>query len=248
MPIPELSITIAIQIAVVIHILKTGRSLRWIFLIVFLPLIGSVIYLVMEVLPELSQNLTVKRARNKLTKFVNPGQDLRRESQEYRRSQSIDSTRKYADELCQLGRYDEAIELYESGLKGMFENDPTLLLGLSKACFQTGDFTRCRQLLDRLTEHNPEFKSADGHLLYARALESEGNTEQALSEYAAVSNYYPGVEARLRHAQLLQTLGQLQEARDLFKQILEDAELAPKHFRRSQKRWLDEAGKGAGSP
>lgn len=247
MPIPELSITILIQIAVIVHILKTGRNLRWIFLIIFLPMIGALIYFVMEIVPSLQQNMTFRRAKRKMTEMVNPGQNLRRESMEYKRNQSIESTRKYADELSQLGRYDEAIALYESGLKGLFEHDPTLLLGLANALFQKQEFSQSRELLDRLTEHNPEFKSANGHLLYARALEGENNNDQALAEYESVSNYFPGVEAKFRQAQLLQKTGQIDTAMQLYQQILEDADLAPKHFRRSQKTWLDQVRKAMAS-
>src|ERR1700730_13905326 len=36
-----------------------------------------------------------------------------------------------------------------------------------------------------------------GHLLYARALEDSGRTEDALAEYQAVTTYYAGAEARV---------------------------------------------------
>jgi hypothetical protein len=90
-----------------------------------------------------------------------------------------------------------------------------------------------------LREKNPGFRSADGHLVYARALEENGATERALEEYAALANYYPGAEARVRQAMLHKKLGQTARAAELFAAVLNDARLAPQHFRRSQHEWIE---------
>ena len=48
--------------------------------------------------------------------------------------------------------------------------------------------------------------------LYARALEESGRTDEALYEYQAVANYYPGAEARVRYGLLLDKAGQVKIA------------------------------------
>ena len=45
-----------------------------------------------------------------------------------------------------------------------------LMLGLARAQFAKGDPVATRATLDDLIRLNPEFKSADGHLLYSEAL------------------------------------------------------------------------------
>ncbi len=45
-----------------------------------------------------------------------------------------------AEELFERGQYDAAIDVYRGGLKGIFEHDPTLLLGLARAQFAKQDF------------------------------------------------------------------------------------------------------------
>jgi len=123
----------------------------------------------------------------------------------------------------------------------LYEQDPNLLLGLARAQFASGAFAEARATLDALIAHNPQFKSPDGHLLYARALEGEGNLDKALEEYAAVSKYYAGAEAPLRYARLLRTTGKPEQARRELKELLEHARLAPRHYRRMQQQWLSEA-------
>jgi hypothetical protein len=41
----------------------------------------------------------------------------------------------------------------------------------------------------------------------------------------------------------MKKLGRLDEARALFDAILEDGRLAPSHFKRSQREWLDRAAR-----
>ena len=95
------------------------------------------------------------------------------------------------------------------------------------------------QTLESLQKHNPDFRSAEGHLLYARALEAEGKIDEAVREYSAVSGYFPGAEARYRLALCLKVAGKSSASRAELESILNDAKLAPPHFRKSQKTWLD---------
>jgi hypothetical protein len=86
---------------------------------------------------------------------------------------------------------------------------------------------------------HPGQRSADGHLLYARALEGSGETDRALEEYAALAAYYPGAEARVRQAMLHRQLGLQDRAGELLAAILRDARLAPKHFQKAQREWIE---------
>jgi hypothetical protein len=76
-------------------------------------------------------------------------------------------------------------------------------------------------------------------LTYARALEGSGATERALEEFDALARYYPGAEARVRQALLYKKLGRTERAAEVFAAVLNDARLAPKHFRRSQREWIE---------
>src|SRR5579862_1371199 len=120
------------------------------------------------------------------------------------------------------------------------------MLGLARAQFAKGDATAARSTLDELIRHNPDFKSPEGHLLYARALESEGNLDKALEEYKVLAPYFPGAEAAVRYAQLLKSQGRAAEAETVARELLEQARIAPAHYRRAQKTWLDTAQRLAG--
>jgi hypothetical protein len=115
------------------------------------------------------------------------------------------------------------------------------MLGLARAQFGQGDATAARTTLDELIRLNPDFRSPEGHLLYARALEAEGNLTKALEEYKVLAPAYPGAEASVRYAQLLKAQGKGPEAASVARELLEQARIAPAHYRRAQRAWLESA-------
>ena len=236
---PLYIISIVLPLIAIVHLLRTGRDMRWLFLIIFLPMIGAIAYFVIEILPSFTHSPNARRAMSRARRSIDPNRGLREGALEYERSQNIETAARLADELTKAGRYDDAIRVCEEARTGLFEDDPKILLALSKAQFAAARYTDAVATLDRLREKNPGLRSAEGHLIYARALEESGDTQRALEEYAALAGYYPGAEARVRQALLYKKIGERDKAAELFAAILKDARLAPKHFRRSQREWIE---------
>src|ERR1700676_2053465 len=213
----------------------------WIWAIALLPGIGSIAYVAAEILPEALGGTTARRAKSGVRRMLDPDGALRRASVEVEVSGNVDARRRLAEELFERAQFDAAIDVYRGGLKGIFEHDPTLLLGLARALFGKGDFAAARTTLELLAQHNPDFKSADAKLLYARTLDAQDALEEAEREYAALAPGYPGAEARLRYGVLLKRRGKLQEAQRVLKDLLDSARLGPAHYRKAQAEWLDRA-------
>ena len=233
-----------LSLGLIVHCIKTGRNTIWVYVLVVLmsfPFVGSLVYLGAEVLPDLMRSRTSRRALRGLRSTLDPEGGLRRAENAMNVSGTVASRQKYADELVRVGRPAEALPIYQNCLTGVFADDPKLLLGYAHAQFAAGEPAATRNTLDELIGKNPEFRSPDGHLLYARALEGEGNDEKALSEYATLAEYYPGAEAGVRYAKLLKRLGQGPLARQTLQALLERANFAPAHYRKAQREWLDEA-------
>ncbi len=56
-----------------------------------------------------------------------------------------------------------------------------------------------------------------------------------------VSASFPGAEAAVRYAQLLKAQGQAEESRKVARELLQRARIAPGHYRRAQREWLEAA-------
>jgi hypothetical protein len=233
------ALVIILQLIAVVHLLRTGRSMIWLMVIVFLPVVGVLAYFIIEVLPSFGQNPAARKALSRARKAIDPNRGVREGSLNYERSQNVDTASKLAGELTMAGRHDEAIKVCMEARTGLFEDDPKILLALANAQFAASRYTDVIATLDYLREKNPGFRSADGHLIYARALDESGATARALEEYAALVNYYPGAEARVRQAMLYKKTGDHAHAAELFAALLKDARLAPKHFQRSEREWIE---------
>jgi hypothetical protein len=236
-----LLLSIIIQVLLIVHVIKTGRNQIWIWVLALLSIPGAIAYIAAEVLPDVFRSRTAQRTARGFKKAIDPGADLRKFETEARVTGNVATRQRYAEELSRQGKHDEAIAQFREALTGLYEHDPNLMLGIARAQFSKGDATAARTTLDDLIRFNPDFKSPEGHLLYARALESEGNTGKALEEYKVLAFSYPGAEAAVRYAQLLKLQGQTDESQKVARELLERARIAPGHYRRAQKTWLDAA-------
>jgi hypothetical protein len=151
-----------VQIACLIHAGRTGRPYFWFMIILFMPGLGSLAYVAVELIPGLLRG----RAAAQLSQSVSAGLDPTRQYREFARAvealPSVANFRALADECVRLGRYDEAIKFYKSALTGMHETEPGAMLGLATAEFRKGDANAAGATLDRLFAANPEFSSTEG--------------------------------------------------------------------------------------
>lgn len=234
----------AIQLLLIIHVVVTGRQWFWILILLILPLIGGVAYLVMEIIPEFMGGVGGQRARRGMQQLVDPGGDERACKRAWNQSPNAENGRRYAQALINADKVEEALEILSHSRRGFFKDDPTLLFLEAQARFLNKDWQAALELLERLNQENPDFHSAEAHLLHARALEATNRIDEAVSEYREVAGYYPGAEARFRLASALKANGNAEESKAVFESLLNDAELAPAHFRRSQKVWLKASKEG----
>lgn len=223
--------------ACAIHAGKTGRPQYWIYILLLVPGLGTFGYLLFELIPEWLDTYQGRKAKRTVGRLIAPEKAYKILQDAVETSPTVENMARLAEECVTMGRHKEAAELYGACLQGMHASDPTLMLGLARAQFGLEQFAEAKATLDRLRAENPTFQSADGHLLYARALEGQGEVAQAREEYEAVRGYFPGPEASCRLALLLQKTGQETQATALFKEIRRSLERSPRHVRKMHDEW-----------
>jgi len=134
--------------------------------------------------------------------------------------------------------YEEAAALYRSCLTGVHEQDPDIRYGLATALLSNGAFDEALAVAQRLRSTHPSFRAPDVGLVYARALEGRERFEEAQAEFKILADTYPGEEGRWRYGALLMRLGRDQDAQEVFKRMLRNAERLPSHYRDAQREWL----------
>ena len=240
-------VLLVVQILCAVHAGRTGRPFFWIYIILFVPMLGMLAYVAVEILPELVRGRTARRAASGMGRVLDPGRQLREAERRLAMTPTTENKAAVAEAYLASGRAAEAAALFQETLVGVHATDPSLMLGLARAYFAERRFAEVVELLDALKAANPEYHSPEGHLIYARSLEEQGKTEAALHEYAALERYYPGQEARCRYALLLEKTGAHREAERLFRDICQAIEMGPRHQRRDQREWYDIARRAVAS-
>jgi hypothetical protein len=237
---PALGVLVLLaQIACAVHVVRSGRNYIWIYLVVFVPVVGMAAYFLAEILPELMHSRSARRAASGMGRAIDPGRGLRDALRRVQITPTTENKAALAEEYLLAEKPSDAVMLYREALTGIHATDPGMMLGLARALFAEGKAAEAQLVLEQLREANPNYNSPEGHLLYARSLEEQGKTDAALKEYAALVNYYPGQEARCRYAMLLQRVGRDDEARRIFEEVCQLIEYGPRHQRRAQRAWYD---------
>ncbi|GAB3041793.1 MULTISPECIES: tetratricopeptide repeat protein [Oleiagrimonas] len=231
-------VSLALQIACAVHVIRSGRSLYWIWLLLIASYLGVAIYVLAAVIPDLQSNPGGRKAARKAMQTLDPARRRRALQRRLETSDTIDNRRHLAEECLELGDYTNAEELYRGLLKGLYAEDPDFMLGLARAQGGQDDFAAARDTLDALARTNPNYTSHEGDLLHARCLEALGDTAAALQAYSVLARSYPGEEGRYRYGHLLHRAERHAEARDVFAAQLKQARSMPAYYRRKERPWL----------
>jgi hypothetical protein len=238
-----------IDIALAIHVVRTGRSLLWFIAMAVTNLMGGIwvlahigiwiAYLAMAVIPDVLNSNGMRRFRSELREKADPGRRYREKKREAALIGSVDAKRALAEESLKRGLHAEAITLYQEAMQGpLGGEDPTLLKGLGRARLMAGEAAEAERLFIRVHELDPAAFDAEVELDYARALETLGKTEAAIRQYESVAPRYAGEEAKVRLALLLEKAGQNERAQNIFREVVETGRQAPGYYRARQGDWL----------
>ncbi len=231
-------ILLVVNVALIVHAAKTGRFWPWGFIILFIPGFGALAYALVELLPEWFGSARGQQARARIAGTLDPGRRYRELGEQLEVVDTIATRAALAEQCLALGKFAEAEQHYAHILSLPLGEEPIYALGKARAEFGLDRPQEAVATLDDLRARWPDYQSADGHLLYARALEASGRIEAALAEYQAVAAYYPGAEARVRYGLLLETAGRPADAKAMLAEVLTQLKRAPKYVRRVQAEWI----------
>jgi len=216
-------VILLVQIGIAVHALRTGRPLWWLAVILFFPLLGALIYFLVEILPEIRASRSIRGFGSDIVKTVVPNAALHRRAEELAVCGSVQNKLALAQECMTRGHFDEAITLYESAREGPFAAAPDVLLGLARARFHNGEPNAARDLLEKLAAGHPDYYPQDVAILKARAADAAGDSETALHELEAMLDRSVGLETRFRYGEILARTGKTQEARTELKSVVNHA-------------------------
>ena len=223
----------------IVHMFKNGKDRFWLYIILFVPFGGSLIYLISEVLPGYNWQQFFHVNFGFLDFFKS--RRLARLADQAEFSPTVHHRTAYAVELALQGRPQTAIKIYQDCLTGPMKDDMHLLLELAAVQEDAGDWAGLLVTLDRFLPADARRVEDRLRRFRALALEHTDRGEEACEVYEELVEHWPGEEIRCRLARLLLTQNREEEATKLFRAVGLNAKRGNAHYRRRNAYWIQYA-------
>lgn len=238
MPIAGIGLHLIIAAFFAVHAVRSGQERYWLFVLFAFPGIGSVVYALSIWLPEMRHSRHGRQLVGGMKRALDPSRELREALEAVDISANSQNRMRLAEAFVAAGRASEAIPHYQAALRSVHKDDPDIQVGLAKAYLEAGHAAQARDLLDGLIKRLPDFRSPEGHLIYARAVAALDERAQAHEEFETLVGYYAGYEPRARYAEILAGWGDTERARELCERSLREAKRLPGYSRALNKEWI----------
>lgn len=233
-------IIVGLQIFCGIHSYRRGTLNRWIFLILFLPIIGSLYYLYSEVINNKSTFRAINKPTIDISATINPGGRIKKLEEELQFTNTFANKVKLADAYLAAGQTDKAIDLYRSSLTGAFDENEHVMAQLIIAHYAQQRYEEVIPLAKKLYKL-PQFARSKGHLLYAQSLENLGRIEEAEAEFKAMKGRYSYFEQRYEYGLFLMRQERHDDAWQIFTDMLAEEQHLGSIEKKSNRVWLAKA-------
>lgn len=240
MPFIGIGLSTIIAIVFAIHAIRSGQTYYWLFILFAFPFLGSIVYCVAIFIPSLRHTSTAYHLESTLRKTLNPGKELKEAQDAYEISPTIDANTRLAKALVDNGRASQSLSYYEDALSGIYQDAPDILLQYAYALYLTKNYLQAKAALDKLRAKNPNYRSDDGHLLYAKILVALDDKVAAKEEFDALINYYPSFEALAQYLAVLIEWHEYDEAKAQLGDYAIRLKHMPKHSKRLNAKWIKE--------
>jgi hypothetical protein len=168
---------LAIQVACVVHLVKTGRNPLWLTALIFLPMVGAIAYFIVEILPGLGSNRHVRTVTAKATAALDPERELRAARDALELTDTAANHVRLGDAYRELGRWSEAEAAYRESL-AKAPADARTEAKLARAIFEQGHSGEALAMLDRLEPPAGQSERDRLGLLRARMLNMPGGMKR----------------------------------------------------------------------
>ncbi len=232
-------LTWLVQLALIVHVFKTGRPYWWFMVLLIAPGIGGIAYFLIEVLPDLRGPPSRGGERGSWKPASWRIRDLRAELEE---TDTVKRRLVLAEELLAAGQAEEACTEAEACLTGVFRDDPHTLAAAARYRLEAGKNHAALEALEKINTRADRMLAQEVALLRGRALVLAGRHAEAQDALRSIATTYIGEEPRYYLAQSLHATKAKDEAIEIWTDIRKRFRRANRGWRRSEKRWFELAG------
>jgi hypothetical protein len=217
----------------IVHFIRRRPDGYWLWVILFLGPIGPLIYIFVEVIPDLGL------LRDTFQRFPRRKR-IRHLEALITQNPSAGNLEELADLYLDEGDYKRAREYYDKaiGSRGV-SDDAFYRRGITK--IQLEDYSGALPDLEYTTSRDPKYDSYRAMGLLAQAYAHTGQPEQAEACFEEATRISTLSETYLNYAQFLVTQQRPAEAREWAQRVLQKKPTMPSYLRRRERPWFRKA-------
>ena len=229
-------ITIGLQALCVWHAIRKGRQNNWIWIIVFLPIVGCIAY----VFTEMFTGRDIRRVQSGVVEALVPTRRIKQLEENLRFADTFNNRVALADAYLENEMTDQAIELYQSSLRDNFTENEYVRSKLVQAYAFRKQWTEVLPLAKKIISL-PQFNRSETHVAYAVALSHTGHPAEAEAEFKKMKAKYSNHAARLEYARFLDREGRTEEGLQMLEEMVREGRQLSGQERYANRAWLEEA-------
>jgi len=198
---------------------RNNAEQRWYWFIIFFPGLGSLLYL----FDQYYNRKNVSSFTETIKEVINSNHKTEQLEKALRFSDNTKNKLNLAAAYMEIGRYADAIHLYESTLTGFMQDDPDVRMKLLDAYYRAKSYDQAI-ILGKKLESEKSFKNSDSRISYAWSLHYNGKTEEAETVFQYMNKSFTNFNHRVEYAVFLSETLKKQEAKVLLEELLEEFE------------------------
>tara|TARA_R110002049_G_scaffold211159_2_gene382185 strand:- start:5412 stop:6137 length:726 start_codon:yes stop_codon:yes gene_type:complete len=218
---------IALQAFCLYHLYKYRRPYYWAFLIFFIPLIGSVIYIITQVY----NKRDAEKITSEITNIINPTKKITDLEKRLEFSETYQNRVNLADAYLENKDYNNALPHYLEALNDSSQNDFYVVSKLVEAYYLAEDCNKVVLYAEKVKERL-EFKKSRTQFIFGLAEEKLGNFESAENNLRQIDVRYSFYEERLILAKFLISRDKEADAKEILEEIQNESQYMTKTNKR----------------
>ena len=198
-----------------VHALRTGRQIYWLIILFLFPYLGSIVYFIVEFLPEMRVGTRVNKMTSVAGRALDPTRDLREAREALDMTPTAQNRMLLARALMNAGQPAEAAAQFEECLKGPFASDPEIGFLAAQAHLASNEPVRALDILLQIRNRDKHFRQESMAVAIGQALAWNGDSAAAGVELRQASEQFGGIESRGEYAIWAAQNGDPETARQL---------------------------------
>lgn len=214
---------VALQAYCIYHAYKNRKPYYWYFLILFIPLLGSLIYIITQVYNKTDAD----KIQNEVTSIINPTKKIKDLEQQIEFVDTYTNRIALADAYYQNGDLPNAVVNYKKTLEDTVQDELYAREQLVLCYFQLKDYGAVVEHAE-VIKPKSLFKGSKQQFCYGMALKELGKVEEAEVELKQIDRPYSNYAERLVLANFFIENNRAEEGKELLEEISLESKIMTK--------------------